>query len=129
MVTMMIKTKFKPKMGAFLALPLAVIHSNRFKELSPYSIKLLIDVASQFNGKNNGDLCLAWKLMKVKGWKSEATLHRSKKELLAAGFICETRRGRLPNFCSLFGITWHPLNPNQKFDIGPGGFSFGAWAK
>lgn len=129
MVTRMIKTKFKPKMGAFLALPMAVLHSNCYKQLSPYSIKLLIDLAGQFNGKNNGDFCLAWKIMKCKGWKSEATLNRAKKELLAADLICETRKGRLPNLCSLFGVTWHPLNPNKKFDIGPAGFAFGAWAK
>lgn len=88
----------------------------------------MIDIGSQYNGKNNGDLCAAWKVMHPKGWRSEATLDRAKKELLAAGFIAETRKGKRPNLCSLYGITWQPINPSPKFDIEPAGFPFGAWA-
>lgn len=123
------KFKRKHQIGSFVAIPKAVLHSLKFRDLSGNAIKLLLDIAVQFNGKNNGDLCAAWKIMKPKGWKSEATLARSKKELLNAGFICETRKGRLPNLCSLFGVTWQPINPNPKFDLGPAGFTFGAWAK
>lgn len=41
--------------------------------------------------------------MKPKGWRSEQTLNAAKKELLEAGFIAETRKGRRPNLCSLYG--------------------------
>lgn len=115
--------------GPFLALPMAMLHCPNFQMLSGSAIKLLLDIGSQYNGKNNGDLSAAWKLMKPKGWNSEATLNRAKKELIAAGFIAETRKGRLPNLCSLYGLTWHPLNPNQKLDCGPAGFPTGAWAQ
>ena len=67
--------------------------------------------------------------MQPKGWRSEATLNKAKKELLSAGFIAETRKGRLPNLCSLYGITWQPLNPHAKLDTGPQGFPFGEWSK
>jgi hypothetical protein len=115
--------------GGFLLLPTALLCCSKFRALSGNGVKLLLDIGSQFNGKNNGDLCAAWKVMQPKGWKSEATLNRAKQELLAAGFIAETRKGRLPNLCSLYGITWQPLNPNAKLDIGPNGFPAGAWAE
>jgi hypothetical protein len=117
----MIKVKRAYPFGAFLALPMCVLNCPSFRQLSSNEIKLLINISAQFNGKNNGDFCAAWKFMSQRGWKSEATLNRAKKELIAAGFLCETRKGWLTNLCSLFGITWQPLNPNKKFDIGPGG--------
>lgn len=121
--------KDKPIVGAFLALPMALLHSPKFRALSSSGVKLLLDIGSQYNGKNNGDLSAAWKVMRPKGWKSEGTLNRAKVELLAAGFIAETRKGHLPNFCSLYGITWQPLNPSSKLDAGAAGFPIGVWAE
>ena len=115
--------------GGFLLLPNALLNCPKFRVLSPTGIKLLIDLGGMFNGKNNGDLSAAWKVMQPKGWRSEATLNKAKKELLKAGFIAETRKGRLPNLCSLYGITWQPLNPHPKLDTGPKGFPFGEWSK
>jgi len=102
----------------FLALPYSVLNSPLFLALSPHAVKLLLDVAAQYRGDNNGDLALAWKLMKPRGWRSEATLHKAKSELLAAGFFYETRKGRRPNVCSLFALTWPALDKNDKFDPG-----------
>lgn len=115
--------------GGFLLLPAALLNCPKFRTLSSTGVKLLVDIGSQYNGKNNGDLCAAWKIMHPKGWKSEATLSKAKKELLAAGFIALTRAGRLPNLCGLYGITWQPLNPSPKLDVGPNGFPVGAWAE
>ena len=115
--------------GGFLLLPAAMLNCPKFRALSSSAVKLLVDMGSQYNGKNNGDLCAAWKVMHPKGWKSEATLNKAKKELLAAGFIAQTRMGRLPNLCSLYGITWQALNPSSKLDVGPNGFPVGAWAE
>lgn len=115
--------------GGFLLLPSALLNCTKFRSLSSSGVKLLVDMGSQYNGKNNGDLCAAWKIMRSKGWHSEATLNRAKKELLLTGFIAETRKGQRPNLCSLYGITWQPLNPNQKLDIKPASFPVGAWSK
>jgi hypothetical protein len=115
--------------GGFLAIPHCVSNSIRYRRLSAISVKLLIDIGNQYNGKNNGDLCATWSLMRPRGWKSEDTLNRAKRELLQAGFIAETRKGRRPNLCSLYGLTWFELNPSIKFDIGPSGFPYGAWSK
>jgi hypothetical protein len=75
-------------------------------------------LAQQYRGDNNGDLSAAWKLMKPRGWRSEETLHRAKHELLAGGFLFETRKGHRPNVCSLFAITWRTLDDATKFDAG-----------
>jgi len=102
----------------FVALPYSVLNSPLFVALSPHAIKLLIDVAAQYRGDNNGDLSVAWKLMKPRGWRSEATLHKVKRELLDAGFLYETRKGLRPNVCSLFALTWPVLDPSDKYDPG-----------
>jgi hypothetical protein len=124
------RTKARPVyQGGFLLLPAALLNCTKFRALSPSGVKLLIDMGSQYNGKNNGDLSAAWKIMQPKGWNSEATLHKAKKELLAAGFISETRKGRRPNLCSLYGITWQPLNPHPKLEVQPFAFPVGEWAR
>ena len=125
----MARKKQRQFAGGFLALPHALLNSPAYRNLSSKGVKLLIDLATQYNGKNNGDLTTAWKIMRPRGWKSEQTLQVAKNELLQAGFISETRKGRRPNLCSLYGITWQPLNPSDKFDIKPFAFPCGAWDK
>lgn len=102
----------------FLALPYSVLNSTKFSALSAHAVKLLLDVAQQYRGDNNGDLSAAWKLMKPRGWRSEETLHKAKQELLDSGFLFETRKGHRPNVCTLFAVTWAGLDANAKFDAG-----------
>lgn len=102
----------------FVALPYSVLNSPLFLALSPHALKLLLDVAAQYRGDNNGDLSAAWKLMQPRGWRSEATLHKAKHELLATGFLFEARKGYRPNVCSLFALTWFVLDDSEKFDAG-----------
>jgi hypothetical protein len=102
----------------FLALPNSVLNSPLFIALSPHAVKLLIDVGTQYRGDNNGDLSIAWKLMQPRGWRSETTLHKVKRELLEAGFLYETRKGRRPNTCSLFALTWPVIDDCDKYDPG-----------
>ena len=110
--------KGNPIGETYLAVPISVLNSPLFLALTPFAVKLLLDVGEQYRGHNNGDLAMAWKLMKPRGWRSEATLHKAKRELLDAGFLYETRMGRRPNVCSLFALTWRPLDKNDKFDPG-----------
>jgi hypothetical protein len=91
--------------------------------------KTFVHLLSMYDGRNNGDLACAWKIMSKRGWKSEQTLQRAKLELLDCGFIAETRKGARPNKCSLYGLTWQHLNPCEKFDIKPAAFPFGAWER
>jgi hypothetical protein len=64
-----VNSKGRPERGSFIALPEAVINSREFARLSAYGVKLFINVCAQFNGRNNGDLCAAWTLMRELGWR------------------------------------------------------------
>jgi hypothetical protein len=118
----------KRERGRFLALPYAVLTSAAYLSLSPHGIKLLIDLGVQYNGSNNGDLSAAWKLMRPRGWRSEETLAKAKRELLQTQLIVETRKGWRPNRASPYALTFFALDYcDGKLDIAPAGFPYGAW--
>jgi len=114
--------------GGHVAIPFAVLNGAAYLSLNAYARMLLFDLASQYRGDNNGDLCMAWKLMHPRGWKSEETLGKAKRNLLEAGLIVETRQGMRPNKCSLFALTWYALDDcGGKLDITARSFPRGAY--
>ena len=101
----------------FLSLPHNVLDHDSFRTLSPRATKLLIDVAAQYNGHNNGDLCAPLSVMRKRGWKSNDQLFKARKELLDRGLVLTSRQGGL-NKCSLFALTWFQINECEgKLDI------------
>jgi hypothetical protein len=109
--------------GGFVAFPHEVLNSVAFIGLTAHARMLLLDLAAQYKGNNNGDLCAAWTLMKKRGWKSEETLHKAKQQLLERGLIAETRKGARPNKAALYGLTWFDLDDCKgKLDISPQAF-------
>ncbi len=118
----------KSDKGAFLRLPLSVLQSKAYLSASPHARMLLIDLAMQYRGDNNGDLCAAWKFMQPRGWRSEQTLHKAKQELIELGLVVETRKGARPNKASLYAVTWCALDAcGGKLDITPQAFPRGAY--
>ena len=114
--------------GGFVAIPFSVLNGMAFIGLSAYGRMLLLDLAAQYRGDNNGNLCMAWKVMHPRGWKSEATLNKAKRELLEADLIVEARKGARPNKCALIALTWFALDDcGGKLDITPSGFHRGAY--
>lgn len=113
----------------FLALPHTVLDSPAFLGLSFSGRALLIDVARQYSGSNNGQLVLCDKAMAPRGWASSATIHKAKRELLETGLLCETRKGCKPNKASWFAITWQSLDWLPEMDIARTGFTRGAYLK
>jgi len=118
------------KLGFYFApLPREVFKSKEYTELSTRAVKLLIDLYIQFNGVNNGDFSLAWKIMSQKGWRSKGTLERAKKELLKKGFIEETRKGGR-HCCGLYGVTWLKVDCcDNKLDFRNSYAKTNAWKK
>ncbi len=100
----------------FFPLYHSVLASPAFNALSPYACKLLMDIAWQYKGNNNGDLTVAWSVVSKRGWRSKTTLWRCKAELIKAGFVYVTRKGHMPSTCELLALTWFPLDPSRKFD-------------
>jgi hypothetical protein len=114
--------------GGYVAFPFAVLNSVAFIGLSSHARMLLLDIAAQYRGNNNGDLCAAWKLMRPRGWKSEETLNNAKRQLLARGLIAETRKGARPNKAGLYGLTWFDMDDCKgKLDMSPALFPLGAY--
>ena len=60
----------------FVMFPHDVMEHGTFKSLRPRATKLLMDIASQYRGNNNGDLCAPLSIMKERGWKSSDQLNR-----------------------------------------------------
>lgn len=114
--------------GRFVQVPSVVLDGAAYLSLNAHARMLLWDLYAQYNGRNNGDFCAAYSVMVKRGWRSENTLNKAKKDLIQAGLIAETRKGYRPNKCSLYAVTWQALDEcGGKLDIGPSAFPRGAY--
>lgn len=95
--------------GSFVALPRDVLRSHTYANLSPTANKLLSDLLSQYTGNNNGDLCAAMTLMKLRGWSSNCQLTKSRNELLLKGLVAQSRQGGRNN-PTLFSVTFYSID-------------------
>lgn len=121
--------KRRRESGNFVALPNVILRSKEFASLSPRALKLLFDLLAQYNLRNNGDLSIAWTLMAPRGWRSKATLHKAKQELLDEGFLMLTRQGGR-NQCSLYAVTFFSIDEcGGKLDTSATNSPPGGWRK
>tara|TARA_R110001592_G_scaffold260282_1_gene524762 strand:+ start:89511 stop:89969 length:459 start_codon:yes stop_codon:yes gene_type:complete len=108
----------------FAGIPRAVMETNDFQQLSYKSQALLIQLAYQYRGSNNGDLTVAFFVLKKRGWKREATISKAVKELLDAKLILKARDGRFLNpgaRCALYALIWQPIDEciGKELEISP----------
>jgi len=121
------RTKGRASVKRFLAIPIQVLESENYSKLSAWSVKLIVDVAKQYNGKNNGDLHAAWSIMQDHGWNSPSTLNNAVNEAVDLGFIELTRQGGR-NKASLYAITWKPIDECKgKHDAKPSAVASNLW--
>lgn len=110
---------FRPNFAAGKPSPAAV--------LSHKAAHLLDNLAAQLNGKNNGDLSAAPAIMELFGWTSRGSICDALTELLALGFIEQTRQGG-KNKCSLYAVTWLPIDEcSGKLDVKPTRLASNLW--
>jgi hypothetical protein len=107
-------------------MPANVLRSAQFASLSARSVKLLMDLLSQFRGNNNGDLCATWTLMQRRGWRSRDTLAKAIRELQIGGWIAMTRQGGM-HAPTLYGVTFFALDPSPKLEVSVADFPRGKW--
>ena len=115
-----IKAKGRRETGRFVAFPHAVMKTEDYTGLSYKSKALLLDIALQYNGRNNGDLTVALAVLRNRGWKRQATISEAVKELLDADLIIRTREGQFRNphsQCALYAITWQPIDECNGKDL------------
>lgn len=107
----------KKSENSFVMFQRRILEHPRFTKLSAPACKALLYLAAQYRGMNNGDLGIAWKIAKDRGWKSNGSLRLATKELVEAGFVVQTRQGGR-NRCSLFALAWFPIDDcGGKLDI------------
>jgi hypothetical protein len=104
--------------GGFMAIPWIVYDSPAYLALGRAAKNLLIDIARQFTGHNNGRLLCSMARLKSRGWNSNKGLTDAKRELINSGFIYETVKGHRPNKASWYAITWQNLDVDPNYDIG-----------
>lgn len=100
----------------FVGIVRSVFDAPAFSALSAHACKLLLLLVGQYRGDNNGNLTVAWSIVKARGWRSRSTLYRCKAELIKAGFVYVTRKGHMPSTAELLALTWFPLDVSRKFD-------------
>jgi hypothetical protein len=112
-----------------MGIPKQVVKSEAYNMLSGWSVRLLVDIAKQYNGFNNGDLQAVFSILSKWGWNSKGTLDRAKKQLLDSGFIVQTRQGG-KHRCSLYAITWYHIDECKgKLDVKPTKVASNDWKK
>jgi hypothetical protein len=104
--------------GRFVALTLQLLDSAGYLGLSYIARALLIEVARQYHGDDNGRMLLSRSYLATRGWYSADAIQRAKKELLAAGFIFQTVTGMRPNKASWYAVTWRSLDKLPGYDVG-----------
>jgi hypothetical protein len=123
------RNKGRSESGSFLKLPHYILRSNEFGNLRPWAAKLLIELAKEYKGYNNGDFSAAYSVLKQRGWNSPGTLSSALKELQADGWILLTRQGG-KNRCSLYAITWWSIDGcNGKHDYHEENIALNTWKK
>lgn len=121
------REKGRKDSGNFSLIPHMVQDSPNWKACGGTAIKLLCDLARQYNGRNNGDLCAARSVLATRGWRSPDTLDRALQELLHYGFITLTRQGGR-NLSNLYGLTWHAIDEcDGKLDCSATRVASGDW--
>ena len=113
--------------GTFLRMPHDVMKQKKFLALKPMERTVLFELAMQYNGHNNGDLCAAPKTMRDRGINSKSGVEKALAMLEEFGFIMKTRQGgrHMPN---LWAITWQPIDEcSGKLEVPETNVAPGGW--
>lgn len=99
--------------GGFAGIPRMVLEHPDYIGLSYKAKALLLELAYQYRGNNNGDLTTAFSILKDRGWKREATVCAAVDELIKTNLVVRSREGRFSNpgaRCALYALTWQRMD-------------------
>ena len=106
----------------FVRLPHPMIQSPGFFALSGAAMKMLLFLAAQYNGRNNGDLSATKSMVEAAGVCAASKSKDLLAQLEEAGFIVQTRHG-IKKQCHLYAITWEGIDrcagKNLEIAAGP----------
>lgn len=122
--------------GQILAIPRVVKRSAAYRSCSPLARSILVELADQHNGANNGRLNLSYAYLREQGFNSKDQIAKGRDELISRGLIVLTRQGGLPvriagkstfGGASWFALTWLRISNFVGLDIVPSQYAQGAW--
>jgi hypothetical protein len=97
--------------GRFARLPLMVLETLAVTTLNHAAFRVLVLLAAQYNGHNNGAIGLTANQASEAGISSDRTLYRSLRELQERQLIDETYpASRVPPRPTMWALTWMPLD-------------------
>lgn len=108
--------KLKKNKGRFAGLPHSVLMTKTYTGLSPLSKSLLLELAAQYDGRNNGYLSLTRNDLRARGFNSPGSNQKAIEALVDAGLITKTIQGGISagkKHCSLYGIHWQPSDERR----------------
>jgi len=115
----------------FAQLPVEVLKSAACITLPNYAVRVLLAIAAQYRGKNNGDLAMTRATAREFGIVSQQHLVSGLSTLLERGLIQKTRQGgKKPLGPCLYAVTWQPIDDLAgKIESGATTSASNDWAK
>jgi DNA-binding MarR family transcriptional regulator len=106
--------------GNFAHVPCAVLSHAAVTSLSHAQFRVLVLMAGQFNGHNNGALGLTASQAAEQGIASERTLYAALRELERRGLIERTfPASRIPPRPTMYALTWRAVDRTGFTDARP----------
>ncbi len=114
----------------FAMIPVEVLESEACRTLPCYAHRLLIAIAAQYRGRNNGDLAMTRVIARRFGINSQDHLVYGLAALMERGLIRKMRQGgKKPMGPTLYAVTWHPVDDLKgKIEHGPTTTAANPWA-
>ncbi|QEZ48947.1 hypothetical protein [Cupriavidus oxalaticus] len=102
---------FRPELAPtpFAAIPECVLQSEAFQRLPASAIRMLLVLALQHDGGNNGWLTLTAAKLRPYGWTSKSVFEYARQALIASGLVVQTRQGG-PRRPTLYALIWLPVS-------------------
>lgn len=98
----------------FARIPVSVLESPAATSLNYAAFKVLVILASQWHGGNNGTLALTEFYARRFGFSGRDTLYRSLRELESRGLIVCTRRGmKMKKQFTLWALGWESITHRE----------------
>jgi hypothetical protein len=104
--------------GGFAGVPRRLMELPVYQRLSHPARALLLELAYQYRGGNNGKLLAGSANLAPRGWTSNDVIYRALRALLEAGLIHQTVQGHRPHKASWFAVTWNNLDQLPGYDPG-----------
>jgi hypothetical protein len=111
----------------YAGIPHAALDSVAYQGATMSARCLLMELARQHNGSNNGHLQLSQQYLFKRGWKSADTISRAKEELIRRRLVVLTRLGGFNIGASKFALTWHHISNFVGLEIKRGEYHPGLY--